>query len=362
MKIAQLTPNSKPIPSPKNRIYAPGLIVGAISDGMTEKGHEVFLFAGKDSKTKAKIMYEGNSLFSDYGDLREPQRTQYELTMASKCFEMARDNKFDIVHAHDHTKVIYFANFVDTPIVFTFHGDPEDDLSEEIDRKRLLKYRDRVKSVAVSDFQVKNASKYFNFIDRVYHGIDISRLKFNAKPKDHMLFLGRMVDRKGPDIALDIAKSLNKKIVLAGEPYSKEDKEFFVKIQTSMKNQETEYLGHIPFDKVGDIYRQSKVFMMPIRKNEAFGLVMIEAMACGTPVVVFDRGSAGEIVKDGVTGFVVKVDDNQAMAKAVQKIYNMPENQYQKMRENCRKHVEEKFSIQKMVDGYEKVYQKIIKQ
>ncbi|MGB2762611.1 MAG: glycosyltransferase, partial [Minisyncoccales bacterium] len=104
----------------------------------------------------------------------------------------------------------------------------------------------------------------------------------------------------------------------------------------------------------------AKLLLLPIQWEEPFGLVMIEAMACGTPVIAFRRGSVPEIIKDGVTGFICKPNDLNLMIKTVKKIYQMPEAEYKKMRHNCRRHVEKNFSVEKMVDNYEKVYYKIL--
>jgi glycosyltransferase involved in cell wall biosynthesis len=103
-----------------------------------------------------------------------------------------------------------------------------------------------------------------------------------------------------------------------------------------------------------------KAFLVPIEKDEPFGLVMIEAMACGTPVIAFDRGSVSEIIEDKKTGFICPPDDINCMIEAVKKIYQMPENEYINMRKACRKRVEQNFTIEKMVDSYEKIYQKVI--
>lgn len=369
MKIAMLTSNKKPIPSPEESIYAPGIITGLLTDGLVERGHEVTLFTGIDSQSKAKIESLGlNTAWTDFEkkgfDLYfyRNLEAQYELALVSKACEEAIVGKFDIFHAHDFRKTQYFANLIPIPMVFTYHGNIHDDAAAEVDKKRFLRFRDKTPFIAISDYQIKSASKYIHFIGKVYHGIDLKNFTFSDDPNNQLLFIGRMIKIKRPDIAIEVAKKTGTKIVLAGDlsPDPFEKKYWDEKIKPSLGQNFIEFKGHVPFDQVLELYQKAKALIMPIDWDEPFGMVMIESMACGTPVVAFNRGAVPEIVKDGVTGFICPPDDIDSMVKAVKKIYEMPEAEYRAMRRACRKHVEENFTVEKMVDGYEAVYKKVI--
>jgi glycosyltransferase involved in cell wall biosynthesis len=169
-----------------------------------------------------------------------------------------------------------------------------------------------------------------------------------------------MIPEKGALSAIRVAKKLKKHIQLAGSiPESQDEASYWYnKVKPSL-NHGAKYLGLIPYNKMYTLYSRAKALLVPITWNEAFGLVMIEAMACGTPVIAFKHGSVPEVIKDKKTGFIVK--NESQMIKAVKKIYDMPQNEYMQMRRNCRKHVEENFSVERMVNDYEKLYYKIVK-
>ena len=179
MRIAILSSNKKPIPSPPDAIYAPGIIISAIADDMVKKGHEVTLFAGKESRTKAKLVSVGNTQFTDYGKIGEPLESQYELMLTAKCFEVAQKGNFDLIHAHDYRKTIYFSKLISTPILFTYHGNVSEDMLELIEKQRAIYFKDSIYSVGVTDYQIKNSKNLINFVGRVYHGIDLGNFEFS---------------------------------------------------------------------------------------------------------------------------------------------------------------------------------------
>lgn len=370
MKIAILTNNQKPLPSPKDSMYSPNLVASDITEELVARGHEVYLFSGKDSVTKANLC--SGDIFTNYHDNSDLQKedplkyqqlgVQYELFLISKALELTKQHKFDVIHAHDQNLLPYFSNLIDTPIVFTYHANILFDMKFEIIRKRFQKFYTQNFYVAISQWQKKQSEKYLNVVDVVNHGINIKKYEFSDHPQDHILFLGRLIETKGPDLAIEIALKLQKRVYLGGDIGQETDNQIFwnKKLKPLANNKLVKFLGHIPFDKTNKLYGEAKLFILPIRWDEPFGLVMIEAMACGTPVVAFNRGSVPEVIKNGETGFICPPGDINCMVKAVKKIYEMPEDEYQKMRLVCRKYVEDNFTVEKMVDGYEKVYQKVI--
>lgn len=368
MKIALLPLGHRALPTGGKSIFAPGVIATRIAEELTRRGHQVEVFAPADSHIKAKVKSLNlESMFGRYHDLKEKQPAlylellyQYELFVASALAEESKN--YDLIHAHDYRKIIYFSKFLSCPIVYTYHGSPVDDLANEIDKKRFQRFYNNNYFVAVSKQQVELGKKYLNFVGVVHHGVDVNKILYTKGSSDELLFVGRLMKRKGPDIAIKIAQTLNRPIRLVGAPYpTPEDRRYFQELVEPLINSKNViYEGMVHHSRVYNFYRNAKVLLFPIDWEEPFGLVVPEANACGTPVVAFARGSMPELIKGGVNGFLVNPGDIDGMVKAVKKIYEMPADQYQAMRRACRKHVEANFTVEKMVDGYEAVYQKVI--
>lgn len=368
MKIAILPLSHRALPTGGANIFAPGVLAMRSAEELHARGHQVTLYAPKDSEVQLNLeSFDLTSMFSQFKEIRENNPAlfiktlfQYELFVSSGLAE--KSHLYDIIHAHDYRKMIYFSRFLKCPIIYTYHGCPLDDCQSEIDIKRFQRFYDNNFFIAASQRQVDLGKKFLNFIDVVPHGVDINKIPFEENPFEDILFVGRLMKRKRPDIAIKIAQILNKPIQIIGDKVSTpEDLDFFEKVLRpllEMKN--VCFKGIIPYPEVYKCYGAGKVLLFPIEWEEPFGMVLIEAMAAGTPVIAFKMGSVAEIVKDGETGFICPAGDIEAMVKAVKRIYDMPEDDYIKMRQNCRRRVEENFTVGKMVDGYERAYQKVI--
>lgn len=374
MKIAILASNRKPIPSPKNLIFAPGVIIYELVEGLVRKGHEVTLFAPEGTKTNAKLITAGTrSLYEDFASEKEfiekrakelekylTMDNQYELLMASTAFEYIQQHNFDIVHSHKTIHEIYFTKLINKPTIFTLHDNPLREMSHAVDKARLLKYANDDYFISISNAQRQNL-EFLNFVATVYNGVNPADYRLGKGGKN-ILFAGRLDKAKGVDAAIKVARATNRPMKVVGDIVrSPQGLQQYKELVTEIKKGGIDYLGHIHFTKMSKLYENAKLFLFPVNWPEAFGLVMIEAMSCGTPVVAFNCGSVPEIIKDGVTGFICSPGDLNCMAKKVKEIYEMPEEKYQAMRRACRKHVEENFTVQKMIDGYEKVYEKVVR-
>ena len=256
----------------------------------------------------------------------------------------------------------------DTPIVVTIHSVPE--VKEIVsDVVKNYNFDDRF-FVSISDKQREFFP--YSFTSTVYNGIDLNLFKFNEDGGDDMIFTGRLRKIKGIREAIETAIRTKKKLTFHGKTSSENA---FVQSEIDpLVNQHSDlisYLGFIARAKLEEFYGQGKLILVPIQWEEPFGLVMIEAMACGTPVIAFAKGSVPEVIKDGVTGFIVNSSDKdirgdwiikktgiEGLCEAVEKIYAMPKEEYLKMRKNCREHVEAYFTVENMADNYEKVYNK----
>lgn len=359
LKIATFVGADVPFPLPKdfNGIYAPVEVAINVAEGLAKKGHEVTFFGPKGSKSKIckvkeipieplyknKIL-KGKDIKSETD--KEKVRYLFDQYIISAIFKENLKEKYDIIHIHPVDRVLPFAHLTQTPIVYTLH-DPIYEWRAKVFRMFEVKNE---YYVSISDAQRKPAPD-LNWAGTVYNGININFFNFVPKLKqNNLLFSGRLISKKGPHIAARAATMTNEKLLIVGTP----NKGIYwkTKIKPFLKNKNIKYGGFYSYDKIPEVYGKAKALLCPIEWEEPFGLTFVEAMACGTPVIAFDRGSASEVVKNGKTGYVVKNIDE--MVKAIKKIDQIDRNE-------CRKWVEEKFTIEKMVNDYEKIFLKIVK-
>ncbi len=331
-----------------------------MADEMANRGHKVTLFGAKGTRSKAKIEnlnlppLEYNTKLGECIDIRKDRVINfYEQAFISEIYRRAAKGEYDVVHIHPVDIAISFAAMSKVPSVFTLH-DPISCWRKYVYEFYLKKKN--IYFVSISDSQRK-PSKKINYIDTVYNGIDIKKYKFDIKGGDYLFSASRIVPAKGIDLAVQVAKKTGLPLKIAGEIL---DEQYWGEKVKPYLNDKINYIGMIPPAKIGEYYKKAKAFIFPLQWEEPFGLVMAEAMACGTPVVAFDRGSIREVVKNGKTGFVVPPLNKdgkpniEGMAEAVGKIDSID-------RAVCRRHVEDNFTLEKMMDKYEKVYEKIVK-
>lgn len=361
LKIATMVSSEVPVPMPKKfpRAYATVPLAVDISNGMIAKGHKVFFFAPNDSRPqKYKLVKTGyNSLYKTkkipFYKLGDSTRVKianfFDQHMLGLIYQANKKEKFDIIHLHgpiDRCAFTIAELFPKTPICYTMH----DPLTAEwrVFLHKTFKTKHQY-LVSISNAQRKPAPS-LNWIDTIYNGMNFKDYKFNAKPKNYLFYAGRILRRKGVYEAIQVAKATGNKLLIAGDCYS-EKTYWEEKIQPNL-SKKIQYVGFISKEKLMELYADAKASLMPILWEEPFGLTFIESMATGTPPISFDRGSASEVIKHGKSGFVVKT--LKQMIKAVKDIDKID-------RAECRKYVEKRFSVEKMVNAYEKVYYKILK-
>lgn len=354
MKIAQLSPLWLSLPPKK--YGGTERIVYYLTEELVRRGHKVTLFASGDSKTKAKLVAGWPKCLLKERIHGKPipwGNHVIPLLNISQAFEQAHE--FDIIHAHENSTGLsnFFSRLVKTPVVTTVHDDFP--VPKNKDRWAVFKkYKDN-NYISISKSHQRLGKKLnLNFIGNVYNGIDLKFLKFNGKAKNHLVWLGRSAPNKGAKEAIVIAKKAKEKLILAGrvDKNSPASLEYYHKYMKPYFNKNIKYIGEIGDPQKGIFLGNAKALLFPIKWEEPFGLVMVEAMACGTPVIAFNKGSVPEIVKNGKTGFVVK--DIKEAVEAIKRI-----DQIDRM--ECRKWVEKNFTIKKMVDDYEKLYYKILR-
>lgn len=357
MRIATMVTGHFACPPPKGIIYAPMFIAQSVAEGLARKKHKVFFFGPLGSKMKAaKVISNGfrplhgkkdHPIMTD-PDVRGVETGKiaclWDQYLVSLIYRKALRGEIDIIHIHPADMALPFGLAIENiPVVYTLH-DP-------VYRWRATVFRTFQSKnqyfISLSNAQRKPAPD-LRWIDTIYNGLDLKKFPFSKKPKNQLLFLGRILPVKGPDIAIQAAKTAGEKLVIAGAP--NQGRYWDEKIKPYL-GKDVQYAGNISYEKTYKYYGLAKALLCPIQWEEPFGLTLIEAMACGTPVIAFDRGSVREIIKDGKTGFIVK--NVNEMVGAIKKIDRID-------RENCRKHVEKNFTIERMVGEYEKAFYKIL--
>lgn len=360
LKIAQVAPLWVKIPPEK---YG-GIerIVHYLTEELIRRGHEVSLFASGDSKTKAKLFsVYPRALKKDNVPWSDPF---WNLENLSRAFQQAED--FDVIHSHLDIWTLFFQELIKTPVIHTFHN-PLYTSSITAPEKlpSRLKMFDLHKKTSYGCFISKSQRTLCpvkfpkNLSSVVYNGIDISPLKFNPKPKDYFVWIARIDPYKGIENAIEAAQATGIKLLLAGRLDPSRQDYFKEKIKPHL-NKKIQYIGEITQKELPDFYGNAIACLYPIEWHEPFGLIMVESMACGTPVIAFDRGSVAEVVKDKKAGFVVPFL-NKKGEKNIKGIIEAIKNISQIKRADCREWVEKEFTYQKMTDRYEKLYYQLSK-
>ena len=346
MRIAQISPLWHSLPP---KIYGgTERIVYYLTEELIKRGHQVTLFAHKDSKTSAKLVGINPKNFDNQIDLSWNNYQLYSLLNTSAAYQRAEE--FEIIHNHIGVYPLFFSKLVKAPTLTTFHN-PVCQIIDRADSRIALKEYAKNYFVAISKDQRIKLNPALNYISTIYNGIPVEEFEFNNNPKDYLVWLGRLNLIKGAKDAILIAKKLKRKLILAGIIHKNDEKIYHTEIEPLIDNCLIRYIGPVNQKQKIKLLKNAEGLVYPIQWDEPFGLVMVEAMACGTPVVAYKRGSISEVIKDNKTGFIV--NDLEEMAKKVKKINSI--DRYQ-----CRKWVEENFTVKKMVDNYEKIYLQII--
>jgi len=338
MRIAQLTFDHQPVSANSN--HAIFSHTGHLADHMTELGHEIHLFGAGDSQISGEV----HSVIDKAEALRRLPKDLHKLyrhLLISKCYNFAK--RVDIIHSHYTLMSSYYANLVDTPTVSSIHSP----IRPEI--KPVMKHFKNNRYISFSLAQRKQMPE-LNWIANIYHGVDTKLFAYNEIPQDYFFYIGRITEDKGVHLAIEAAQKANVKLIIAGRSYIDEGY-WHNQIEPKIDGEQIIYVGEAGSERKIELYQNAKAVLFPTQYEEVFGLVMIEAMSCGTPVIGWDSGSVREVLKDGETGYVVSsVKD---MVQAIRDIDTIK-------RSNCRKRAEIYFSVKKMVSGYLKVYQRVI--
>jgi len=343
MRIAEISAPWYPIPP--TGYGGIELVVSLVTEELVARGHDVTVFATGDSKTAANLSYVYEKAPSDrIGGLNFQVEHIHALEAYTRCRE------FDIIHDHDgmgsRAMGALVRRLLGIPTLVTLHG-PADPKSLEL----YTHLKDDLFYVAISNKQRQDFGP-LNYVDTIYNAIDIDKYHYQEKQGDYLLWLGRVNPEKGSKQAVQIANELGMKLVFAGKISEPHEVEYFESEVKPLIGDNVEMVGEIDFQTKVNLYAGAYATLMPIQWHEPFGLVFIESMATGTPVVATPYGAAPEIIVDGVTGFLVE-NDVAKMAEATEKVAGLS-------RKACREHVEANFTAKIQAERYEQAMLKVL--
>jgi glycosyltransferase involved in cell wall biosynthesis len=325
------------------------VLISFLSDGLADKGHEVTLFTISTSETKARKFAIFDYEMKSYLDKPPSSFLNVALThTVCSYLEIAREG-YDIVHDHTWKEGLACGVFFGTPVIHTIHS-PIDEENKSF--YALFKDCPGIYFVTISDFQ-QTCLPGLNYVSTVYNGIDLPKYPYRDQKDDYYFWIGRFNEEKAPHLACEVSRELGKKLILAGKVNEKAERDYFASYITPYLGPDVEYIGEVGqwSDDKMDLLSHGKAYLYPIQWDEPFGITMIEAMACGTPVVTFKRGSTSEVIAHGTTGYVV--ESMQEFVDALQKVDQIDPKE-------CRKRVENMFTAEIMVENYERMYMKVL--
>lgn len=339
MRIAQIAPLYESVPP--QAYGGTERVVSYLTEELVGQGHEVTLFASADSVTQANLVAACSR------SLRLDPSCKLDLPHHFRMLEMVaeRADEFDVLHFHTDFLHFPIIRRLSVPSVTTLHG--RLDLP---DLKALYKEYTEVNLISISDSQRLPLADV-RFLATVYHGLPKNLYPFTREPGDYFAFIGRISPEKGVDRAIEITKRMGIPLRIAAK-VDKMDREYFEEeIRPLLDHPLVEYIGEINDAQKGEFLGRARAVLFPIAWPEPFGMVMIEAMACGTPVIAFRGGSVPEVLDDGVTGFIV--EDVKGAVDALQGISHFD-------RQLCRRTFERRFSADRMARDYLVAYDRLV--
>jgi glycosyltransferase involved in cell wall biosynthesis len=336
LRIAHVAPVSSCIPPKKSGSVQ--TMTSLLTEGLVRRGHDVTLFATGDSQTAARL----HAIYPR-GYWEDSEMWPWELCeMFNLAAAVERARDFDVIHyeAGYYPMSLAFSRLSPTPVVQTLHHAPS---PAEVALWR--RYPD-APFIAISQEQARLLDG-LAVADVVLHGIDTDRFTFRHDADDYLLFLGRFTEGKGVLQAIEVAKRVDMRLLLAAaeEAYYREH------VAPHVDGRQIVYVGEVDFAGKVELYGGARALLYPVQAGEPFGLVLAEAMACGTPAAALDRGAVREVVEDGVTGGVFDTVD--AMVAGLPEVLALD-------RQSVSAHARARFSIDRMVDGYVRAYQRVL--
>jgi len=345
LRIAVLAPPWIPVPPPAyGGIEA---VVALLCEELVARGHEVTLFAAPGSRSPADVrspleLAHGEQIGSSLHESDHIGTAYDAIDLAA-----AEGRPFQIVHDNSGFTAVAMARRVSAPVVHTLHAPFNDET-----RPFYSRHGRKVRLVAISRFQLEHAPPGVRVADVVPNPIRVDDWPFHDRKDDYLLWMGRMDPAKGAHHAIAAARQASIPLVLAGPVQPGQEEYFRCEIEPHIDGRDVVFAGEVGGTRRKELFARAKAFLMPIRWPEPFGMVMVEALACGTPVIAFPEGAAGEIVIDGENGF--HVADERAMAEATRRLEEIDPAR-------CRESVASRYDAAIVAEGYEAVYHRAIR-
>jgi glycosyltransferase involved in cell wall biosynthesis len=340
MRIAQIAPLWERVPPPAYGGIE--LVVGLLTEELVARGHEVTLFASGDSITSAKLESIHPQALRLDGAIKE--YTIYEMLQLATVYERA--SEFDLIHSHMGCAALPYSKLTKTPTVHTLHG-----IFTPDNEKMFAHAKDRP-FVSISNSQREDRLG-LNCVATVYNGVDVNSHNFFPTPDEpaYLAFLGRMSPEKGPHHAIEIAKATGIPLKMAGKVDPVDLEYFNSQILPHIDGVAIQFLGEADRYQKNDLMGRAIATLFPITWREPFGLVLIESMAAGTPIIAMNLGSVPEIVSDGISGYICN-----NVAECIAAVSRIPEIS----RAGCREYVMQRFGVEQMATGYMAVYEDLL--
>ena len=341
MRIGMIAPPWFPLPP--QRYGGIEFVVSLLTEGLVARGHDVTLFASGDSETQARLSY----IFA-----RAPFEQMEgggHLEVMHSLDAYTREDEFDIIHDHDGLASRALGALVHRltgkPVVATLHG-PADPITQQA----LSSLRADLRFIAISDYQ-RQGFPDLDFVGTIPNAIDVEHMPFSADKDDYLLFIGRMTPDKGAHTAIRVARVLGQRLIMAGKVNEGPEHDYFAAEVEPYLSDKVHFRGEVDHYTKVRLYERARCTLFPIQWPEPFGLVMIESLAAGTPVVAFRRGAVPEVIEHGRTGFIVDTLDE--MVEAVRHVDEIDPAE-------CRRAVEERFDLGPFVEAHERAYEKLL--
>lgn len=340
MRILQLAPLWETVPPPA--YGGTEYVVSLLTEELVRQGHDVTLMASGDSATSARLESVIPFSLRRATDLRD--RNPYDWAHIGRAMELA--SRFDVVHNHAGELAMSMAAAVPVPMLTTAHCLTSDDT-----RFIWERYRGAYNTISRAQYNhFSDVTPKARYMGHVYNAVDVDSFPFQREKGDDLLFLSRVAPEKGPQLAVQVAKRLGMRLIIAGK-VDDYDRTFFEEVMRGLiDNDQIVFFGEADATQKRALYASARCLLMPLTWEEPFGLAMAEANACGTPVIALRRGSAPEVVADGVSGFVV--DTVEQMAEAVKDAGRIDPAA-------CRAWVQRNFAPQAMAREYVRVYERL---
>lgn len=345
LRVAMLAPPWISVPSPG--YGGVESVVSALTETLVRRGHRVTLFCAPGSASRANVVTLLDEAHPD-----EIERSLYEVDHVGQAFDeidaTTDGDRFDIVHDHCGFTGLAMANRLDTPLVHTLHGPFTANTAAFYAR-----HGHKATLVGISRAQLSSAPAGLGMIDSIPNPIDLRAWSLRERKDEYLLWIGRMTPEKGPHRAIAAAHAVDVPLVLAGVIQPGQQAFFDREIAPHIDGDRVRFVGEVGGASKRSLFARARGLLMPIRWNEPFGMVVVEALACGTPVIAFPEGAVRELVIDGKTGFLV--DDEGGMAVAIGRLSQIDAR-------DCRAWVRRHCDVEVVAAAYERVYRSVAAQ